>query len=81
MTHFIIVNNNMILLDLFVVEDKLTIKQGIERTMDHELTTSRLLEKVTPRRDGSPNEMAFEGGLFEIDNNQLLGYFKKQKTS
>jgi hypothetical protein len=67
----------MISLYLFVVEDKFTTKQGIEKTMDHELIASRLLEKVIPRRDGSPNEMAFEGRLFEIDNNQLLGFLKR----
>jgi hypothetical protein len=42
MTHFIIVNNNMISLDLFVVEDKLTTKQRIKRTMDHELTLGKI---------------------------------------
>jgi hypothetical protein len=44
-THFVVVNNNMILLDLDVIENKLITKQGIEGTMDHKLTAGRLLEK------------------------------------
>jgi hypothetical protein len=61
-THFMVVNNNMISLNLFVVKDTLTTKQRIDGMMDYELITSRFLEKVIPKRDGSPNEMAFEGG-------------------
>jgi hypothetical protein len=70
----------MISLNLFAIKDKLTTKQGIEGTMDNKLIANRLLEKIIPRKDGSPNDMAFEGGLFEIDNNQLRGSPKRQTT-